>query len=356
MHRAILVDSSRHFQPIAVMQTMIDAMAMAKLNVFHWCGRGRCDLLCVCLCYPVVALLTQNDRSCRRVFFFAPYSQCRPLMRPDHCDMPSICFHVVVHSTHALPQKNNLLCSLSFHRRALCGLDRCGLPFVSFHVAAHSKPSLIVEKSFFSLAAHAATDEPSSPLPTLTLSLLRHIVDSQSFPFNSTGAPKLNMGAWNYRETYSPADLKALVSYAADRGVRIMVEIDTPGASCGMLSEQLQTATGLWGVAFFSFLSVLSFLSFMSSSLLLFPFYPPFFLLFSSYFSLLHCHFSSLCLAFSLLSSFLFSFALLPLLLITSSVQCRMTTIRDTACVESVEGVTSGKRQTGQRLSQRRKR
>jgi hexosaminidase len=32
----VLVDSSRHYQPIAVIQTMIDAMAMSKLNVLHW--------------------------------------------------------------------------------------------------------------------------------------------------------------------------------------------------------------------------------------------------------------------------------------------------------------------------------
>lgn len=35
-HRAILIDSSRHFLPLPVIQTMIDAMAMAKLNVLHW--------------------------------------------------------------------------------------------------------------------------------------------------------------------------------------------------------------------------------------------------------------------------------------------------------------------------------
>lgn len=56
-------------------------------------------------------------------------------------------------------------------------------------------------------------------------------MDSQAFPFNSSAAPKLSLGAWSSRETYSPADLSSVVAYARDRGVRIMVEIDTPGHS-----------------------------------------------------------------------------------------------------------------------------
>jgi hexosaminidase len=58
-----------------------------------------------------------------------------------------------------------------------------------------------------------------------------HLVDSQAFPFNSSAAPNLSKGAWNWRETYSPDDLQGLVQYAKERGVRIMVEIDTPGPS-----------------------------------------------------------------------------------------------------------------------------
>ena len=58
-----------------------------------------------------------------------------------------------------------------------------------------------------------------------------HLVDSQAFPFNSSAAPNLSKGAWNWHETYSPDDLKGLVQYAQERGVRIMVEIDTPGGA-----------------------------------------------------------------------------------------------------------------------------
>lgn len=58
-----------------------------------------------------------------------------------------------------------------------------------------------------------------------------HLVDFQSFPFASAAAPNLVKGAWSRSQTYSPADLEGLVQYAKDRGVRIMVEIDTPGHS-----------------------------------------------------------------------------------------------------------------------------
>ena len=35
-HRGLLVDSSRHFQPVASLEAVIDSMAYAKLNVLHW--------------------------------------------------------------------------------------------------------------------------------------------------------------------------------------------------------------------------------------------------------------------------------------------------------------------------------
>mmetsp|Transcript_58932 Transcript_58932/g.108875 ORF Transcript_58932/g.108875 Transcript_58932/m.108875 type:complete len:595 (-) Transcript_58932:113-1897(-) len=35
-HRELLVDTSRHFEPVVALEHIIDSMAMAKLNVFHW--------------------------------------------------------------------------------------------------------------------------------------------------------------------------------------------------------------------------------------------------------------------------------------------------------------------------------
>ncbi|GMI56333.1 hypothetical protein ScalyP_jg9345 [Parmales sp. scaly parma] len=57
-----------------------------------------------------------------------------------------------------------------------------------------------------------------------------HLVDSQSFPFDSPSFPLLGKeGAYSNEERYSPNDVKEVVAYAKARGVRVMVEIDTPG-------------------------------------------------------------------------------------------------------------------------------
>jgi len=79
------------------------------------------------------------------------------------------------------------------------------------------------------------------PLPTLhsiidslTVAKLNtlhwHLVDSQSFPFDSPSYPLLGKaGSYSPQERYTPSDVTSIVSYAAARGVRVMVEIDTPG-------------------------------------------------------------------------------------------------------------------------------
>ncbi|GMH48651.1 hypothetical protein TrLO_g3482 [Triparma laevis f. longispina] len=57
-----------------------------------------------------------------------------------------------------------------------------------------------------------------------------HLVDSQSFPFDSNSYPLLGkMGSYSQEERYTPNDVSDLVEYARQRGVRVMVEIDTPG-------------------------------------------------------------------------------------------------------------------------------
>jgi len=57
-----------------------------------------------------------------------------------------------------------------------------------------------------------------------------HVVDSQSFPLVVPGFESLsNKGAYSADMIYSPEDVSDIVSYAAARGIDVIVEIDTPG-------------------------------------------------------------------------------------------------------------------------------
>ncbi|XP_014217031.1 probable beta-hexosaminidase fdl [Copidosoma floridanum] len=56
-----------------------------------------------------------------------------------------------------------------------------------------------------------------------------HLTDSQSFPYNSVQFPEMaRWGAYSSDDIYSPDDIKDLSSYAKVRGVRVLVEIDSP--------------------------------------------------------------------------------------------------------------------------------
>jgi len=57
-----------------------------------------------------------------------------------------------------------------------------------------------------------------------------HLTDSQSFPFDSPSHPELaQYGAYDLQEQYTPSDISMVVEYGRQRGVRFVVEIDTPG-------------------------------------------------------------------------------------------------------------------------------
>ncbi|KAM9969362.1 hypothetical protein ACTFIR_001196 [Dictyostelium discoideum] len=56
-----------------------------------------------------------------------------------------------------------------------------------------------------------------------------HIIDSQSFPLSSKSYPNLINGAWSKSEIYSYHDIKRIIKYGKENGIRIQLEIDMPG-------------------------------------------------------------------------------------------------------------------------------
>ncbi|KAI9330999.1 glycoside hydrolase superfamily [Obelidium mucronatum] len=55
-----------------------------------------------------------------------------------------------------------------------------------------------------------------------------HIVDATSFPVESKTYPDLINAAYDKLSVYSYSDVKSVIAYAADRGIRVIPEFDTP--------------------------------------------------------------------------------------------------------------------------------
>ncbi|KAJ2697581.1 Glucosamine-6-phosphate isomerase (Glucosamine-6-phosphate deaminase) (GNPDA) (GlcN6P deaminase) [Coemansia spiralis] len=83
-------------------------------------------------------------------------------------------------------------------------------------------------RNFYSLAAIFRT------LDAMSYNKLNvfhwHIVDSQSWAVESATFPELHLkGAYGPQMTYSRADVKRVIRYAKDRGIRVVPEFDVPG-------------------------------------------------------------------------------------------------------------------------------
>ena len=57
-----------------------------------------------------------------------------------------------------------------------------------------------------------------------------HIVDDQSFPYQSRTFPDLSgSGSYDQAHVYSQNDIADLIEFARQRGIRVVVEFDSPG-------------------------------------------------------------------------------------------------------------------------------
>ncbi|KAI9062158.1 glycoside hydrolase family 20 protein [Trametes sanguinea] len=92
----------------------------------------------------------------------------------------------------------------------------------------HRGFSFDTSRNFFSIADIQRTLDAMS---WVKLSILYwHIIDSQSFPLEVGVFPELsNKGAYSTEEIYTREDVKNIIAYANERGIDVIMELDSPG-------------------------------------------------------------------------------------------------------------------------------
>ncbi|KAA8538832.1 hypothetical protein F0562_025524 [Nyssa sinensis] len=117
----------------------------------------------------------------------------------------------------------------------------CHFNFTTRAIEVHQVPWTIIDQPRFSYRGLLIdTSRHYQPLPMIKkvidsmayakLNVLHwHIVDSQSFPLEIPSYPKLWDGAYSISERYTMADAAEIVSYAQQRGINVLAEIDVPG-------------------------------------------------------------------------------------------------------------------------------